>query len=363
MGTSGKRILVVEDESNMRKILTAFLRRESYDVTEASDGLEAHELLAQEKFHVVITDQKMPRMDGMKLLFECIEKYPDIPVILITAYGTIETAVKAMREGAFDYITKPFDEVELLNVVRKAIAVSGKRLKEPAVTPVDFKENGIIGKTPAMKQIFTVIDKVAASPSTVLIVGETGTGKELIARALHARSKSKNNPFVAINCSAIPENLIESELFGYEKGAFTGAVTSKPGRFELANNGTLFLDEIGELKKEVQAKLLRVLQDRTFERLGGVRPLRMNVRIISATNLDLAVEIKKDRFRKDLYYRLNVVTIDVPPLRDRIQDIPELVHHFLKKFSGRLEKDVRSITNEAMQNLLSHTYPGNIREL
>jgi len=363
MVTSEKKILVVEDEANMRKILTSFLRREDYEVKEASDGCQAEKILAREKFHVVITDQKMPRKDGMTFLSECIENHPDIPVILITAYGTIETAVKAMKEGAFDYITKPFDESELLSVVRKAMAVSRIRRREPSIKPGELTNDGIIGKTPAMNEIFKVVNKVAASPSTVLITGETGTGKELIARALHSRSKRKDKPFIAINCSAIPENLIESELFGYEKGSFTGAVMAKPGRFELANSGTLFLDEIGDLKIEVQVKLLRVLQDRSFERVGGIRPIRMDVRLISATNRDLAVEIEAERFRKDLFYRLNVVTINIPPLKDRIQDIPDLVHHFIEKYSRRLEKGVHTITEESMQKLLSHHYPGNIREL
>ncbi|MFQ5544029.1 MAG: sigma-54-dependent transcriptional regulator, partial [Nitrospiria bacterium] len=363
MGPADKKILVVEDEANMRKILTSFLHREGYVVQEAGDGCQADELLAREKFHVVITDQKMPRKDGMTLLSDCIENYPDIPVILITAHGTIETAVKAMKEGAFDYITKPFDESELLGVVKKAVAVSGIRRKEPSLKPGEISRCGIIGKTPEMNEIFKVIDKVAASPSTVMITGETGTGKELIARALHSRSNRKDKPFIAINCSAIPENLIESELFGYEKGAFTGAVTAKPGRFELANNGTLFLDEIGDLKVEVQVKLLRVLQDRTFERVGGIRSIQMDTRLISATNRDLSVEVEAERFRKDLFYRLNVVTIDVPPLKDRIEDIPALAYHFIEKYNRRLEKNVGSIAQEAMQKLLSHHYPGNIREL
>ncbi|MBI2875842.1 MAG: sigma-54-dependent Fis family transcriptional regulator [Candidatus Tectomicrobia bacterium] len=363
MEVSQSSILVVEDEANIRKILAAFLRREGHRVTEAADGLAARDCLARDAFQAVITDQKMPRMDGLALLAHCVERYPEIPVILITAHGTIETAVKAMKEGAFDYITKPFEEAELLNVVRKAVGVSAKRRKEPTVAWADLPKYGIVGRSSAMQAVFRLIDKVADSPATVLLAGETGTGKELIARALHGQSARRDKPFIAINCGAIPDNLVESELFGYERGAFTGAVTSKPGRFELSDGGTLFLDEIGELKKEVQVKLLRVLQEQVFERVGGVKTLRMDARLIAATNRDLALEVKEDRFRKDLYYRLNVVAIQVPPLQERVEDIPTLVHYFIERFNRQLGRKVRTVTDEALQALLAYPYPGNIREL
>jgi two-component system response regulator AtoC len=363
METSSKEILVVEDEANMRKVLAAILRRDGYRVTAAVNGLEALDHLSRKTFQLVITDQKMPEMDGLALLARCVQHHPELPVILITAHGTIETAVKAMKEGAYDYITKPFEEAELLNVVRKGAGLSERKRREPTIEPEVLGSHGIVGKGPVVKELLRLVDKVADSPTTVLLVGETGTGKELLARALHAQGGRREKPFIAVNCGAIPENLVESELFGYERGAFTGAVTSKPGRFELADGGTLFLDEIGELKKEVQVKLLRVLQEQVFERVGGIRPIRVDVRLIAATNRDLVLEIREERFRKDLYYRLNVVSLSVPPLRERLQDIPDLVRHFLDRFNRKLGKKVRSVSDEAMQALLRYTYPGNIREL
>jgi DNA-binding NtrC family response regulator len=357
------KILVVDDDPNMRKILTAFLRRDGYTATGAADGLEAKDHLARETFHTVITDQKMPRMDGLTLLSHCMQLYRQTPVIIITAHGTIETAVHAMKRGAFDYITKPFDEAELLNVIRKAVAVSSKNLHEPSGTCALASRSGIIGKAPSMKRIFKLISKVAASPSSVLVMGETGTGKELIARALHAESDRRDKPFISVNCGAIPENLVESELFGYEKGAFTGAVTSKPGRLELADGGTVFLDEVSELKETIQVKLLRALQTRTFERVGGLKTTRVDVRVIAATNCELAAEVRNGRFRSDLYYRLNVVAITVPPLRDRIEDIPDMVNCFVDRFNLKLGKKIRGVSDETLQALLSHTYPGNVREL
>jgi DNA-binding NtrC family response regulator len=280
---------------------------------------------------------------------------------MLTAHGTVDTAVNAMKLGAFDYLTKPFDKDELRVVIRKAAAAAQLQWSEPEQE--DSGRFGMIGKSAALEDVFHTIDKVAASPSTVLITGESGTGKELIASALHRNSPRRHQPFIKINCAAIPRDLIESELFGYERGAFTGAVSSKPGRFELADGGTLFLDEIGVVPLEMQVKLLRALQESEFERVGGVATTRVDVRLVAATNVDLRAEVAAGRFREDLYYRLNVVSIVLPPLRDRREDIPLLVEHFLDKYRRRLSKDVFGIDDEAMARLLDYPWPGNVREL
>ncbi len=356
-----KRILIVDDEPSIRKVLSAQLGRDGYEVATAENGADALALLDTEPFDLVITDLRMPGVDGMELLGYCITRFPGLPVILITAHGTVDTAVEALKIGAQDYITKPFDQDELRQVILKALATEERsrgELHEDA-----SGRFAIIGRTQAMKRVYDLIEKVAASPTTVLITGESGTGKELVARALHDASDRKNNPFILVNCGAIPENLFESELFGYEKGAFTGAVTSKPGRFELADGGTLFLDEVGELPRDMQVKLLRVLQDQTFERVGGVKRIRVDVRLIAATNRDLEREVRAGNFREDLFYRLNVIPIKLPALRDRADDIPLLVEHFLAKFNLRLGKHVRGLSAEALSLLRTWTWPGNIREL
>jgi DNA-binding NtrC family response regulator len=298
---------------------------------------------------------------------------PEVPVILITAHGTVDTAVEALKLGAFDYITKPFDQEELSRTVEKAVktralaqkdathvAATADRPAAPDDAPSRF---GIIGSAPSMRQLFSVIEKVAATPSTVLITGESGTGKELVAKAIFEQSARRDKPFIKVNCAAIPKELVESELFGYEKGAFTGAVTQKPGRFELADQGTLFLDEIGEISPEMQVKLLRVLQEGEFERVGGIRTLKVDVRLIAATNRDLSRELEAGHFREDLFYRLNVVPIHIPPLRDRREDIPLLVEHFRKKFNARLSRRVKGINPAALGHLVAYGWPGNIREL
>src|SRR5436190_7736717 len=294
--------------------------------------------------HTVITDLKMPGLDGMGLLRKLSADYPDVPVVMITAHGSVENAVEAVKLGAFDYIEKPFDQEQIRQVVDKALKTHAfsrrdARLEEPAGRG-RFR---LVGESPAIRQVYGVIEKVADTPSTVLITGESGTGRELIARALHENSSRRTGPFIKINCAAIPKTLMESELFGYEKGAFTGAVGAKPGRFELAHGGTLFLDEIGEIPVEMQVKLLRVLQESGFERVGGLQTIKVDVRLVTATNRDLAAELTTGGFREDLYYRLNVVPIHLPPLRDRREDIPLLVSHFITKFNDRLKKQFTHI--------------------
>ena len=358
---SRKRILVVDDEHSIRKVLQALLMREGHAVDLATNGAEAISRLGEESYELVITDLRMPGVDGMELLGFCAQQLPGLPVIVITAHGTVDTAVEALKLGAYDYITKPFEQDELRMVIDKALR------REEASRGVLHEDAAgrfaIIGRTPSMKQVYSLIEKVADSPTTVLIGGESGTGKELVARALHDHSSRSPGPFIQVNCGAIPEALFESELFGYEKGAFTGAVASKPGRFELAHGGTLFLDEVGELPLDLQVKLLRVLQSGSYERVGGVRSLTSDVRVVAATNRDLIREVKRGAFREDLYYRLNVIPIRLPPLRERAEDIPLLVEHFLAKFNTRLGKAVRSVTPEAMAALMAYGWPGNIREL
>jgi DNA-binding NtrC family response regulator len=354
-------VLVADDEANLRKVLTAMLRREGYEVLSAADGEEAWDILQRSPVDVLLTDLRMPKLDGMALLERVLAESLGVPVVMLTAHGTVDTAVTAMKLGAFDYLTKPYEQEELRLVIQKAAATADLATAEPG----DAKEGryGIVGKSPALDAVFKTIEKVAASPSTVLITGESGTGKELIAAALHNHSPRKDKPFIKINCAAIPRDLIESELFGYERGAFTGAVGSKPGRFELADGGTLFLDEIGTIPLEMQVKLLRALQESEFERVGGVTTTSVDVRLVAATNTDLAAEAAAGRFREDLYYRLNVVPVVLPPLRERKDDIPLLVDHFLTKYNKRLGKDVERLSSDAMDALGAYSWPGNIREL
>jgi nitrogen regulation protein NR(I) len=361
--TEVKRILIADDEINIRRVLEAILKRDGYDVVTAANGDEALALMSR-GIHTVITDLKMPGLDGMGLLKRLSVDFPDIPVVMITAHGSVESAVEAVKLGAFDYVEKPFDQEQLRQIVAKALRTHVLARRDPR--PEDSATRGrfrLVGESPAIQQLYQVVEKVADTPSTVLITGESGTGKELIARALHDNSSRRNGPFIKINCAAIPKTLMESELFGYEKGAFTGAVGSKPGRFELAHGGSLFLDEIGEIPVEMQVKLLRVLQESEFERVGGIKTIKVDVRLITATNRDLAAEIVSGGFREDLFYRLNVVPIHLPPLRDRKEDIPLLVDHFIARFNERLKKQITHIEPEAIDRLLTHQWPGNIREL
>ncbi|HZL19530.1 MAG TPA: sigma-54 dependent transcriptional regulator [Polyangia bacterium] len=358
-----KRVLVADDELNMRRVLEAILRREGYDVVTAANGTEALGGMSA-NIHTVITDLKMPGLDGMGLLKRLSVDYPDVPVVMITAHGSVENAVEAVKLGAFDYLEKPFEQEQIRQVVAKAISTYALSRKD--ARPEEPSERGrfrLVGQSPAIRQIYGVVEKVANTPSTVLISGESGTGKELIARALHENSNRHAGPFIKINCAAIPKTLMESELFGYDKGAFTGAVGAKPGRFELAHGGTLFLDEIGEIPVEMQVKLLRVLQESEFERVGGIKTIKVDVRLVTATNRDLLEEIAAGNFREDLFYRLNVVPIQIPPLRERREDIPLLAEHFIAKFNERLKKQIVSISPEAVAELVGYNWPGNIREL
>jgi len=357
------RILVVDDEINMQVVLRAMLKKEGYEVLTARDGLEALKVLAAAEVDVVVTDLKMPRLDGMGLLERVMEDYPATPVIMITAHGTVATAVDALKKGAFDYVTKPFEQDELKNVVLKAVKTRRLSDEEFVASADDIDRYGIVGASEPMLEIFEIVKRVAPTTTTILISGETGTGKELIANAIHINSPRKANPLIKINCAAIAENLMESELFGYEKGAFTGAVVTKPGRFELAHKGTLFLDEVGELPKEMQVKLLRAIQEQSFERVGGLKTIKVDVRLITATNRNLFQDVKEGRFREDLFYRLNVLPIHLPALRERKDDIPLLVNYFVDRFRKKLGRDIQGLDDEVLDLFINYDWPGNIREM
>lgn len=358
-----QRILVVDDELNMRLVLKAMLEKENYEVATASDGLKALDILRNSDVAVVVTDLKMPGLDGMGLLEKTVMDYPSIPVIIITAHGTIDTAVDALKKGAFDYITKPFEQDDLKNVINKAFKTRLLSEDEIVLGTDEIDRYEIIGCSKCLTEIFDIIKKVAPTTTTILITGETGTGKELIANAIHRNSPRKNSPFIKINCSAISGNLIESELFGYEKGAFTGAVSRKPGRFELAHKGTLFLDEVGDIPGEMQIKLLRVIQDHEFERVGGLQTIKVDVRLVAATNRNLLRDVKEGNFRDDLYYRLNVLPIHLPSLRERKEDISPLTDYFVEKFNKKLVRNIKHIDSRARECFLNYSWPGNIREL
>jgi DNA-binding NtrC family response regulator len=357
------RVLVVDDEQSLRKVLAATLQREGYEVQVASDGEEALVALDRDGADVVVTDLVMPKMDGLSLLRKVVVSYPDVPVIVVTAHGRVDSAVEAMKAGAFDFVTKPFEHAELKAIIAKAARQSDLNARNVVPDEPGRRFTEIIGKGQRMLELQQIIARVADAPSTVLIQGESGTGKELVATALHEKSSRRDRPFIKINCAAIPRELVEAELFGFERGAFTGAVQSKPGRFELADGGTLFLDEIGEIPIEMQVKLLRAIQESEFERVGGVKTTRVEVRLIAATSRDLSKEIVAGRFREDLYYRLNVVPVHLPPLRERRDDIALLVEHFRQKYNARLKKNVERIEEDALSALAGYSWPGNIREL
>ena len=360
------RVLIVDDEEKMRRILQIILRKEGYKIDLAQDGDEAWRFFQNASYALVITDLKMPGKDGMDLLGLIQQEKPDVPVIVITAYGSIDSAVLAIKAGAYDYITKPFENEEIRIVVSKALAYSSlideNRYLREAVGG-KFKFNHFIGNSPQIRKVRELIAKVANTTSTVLVQGESGTGKELVVRLIHFNSSRAGRPFVAFNCGALPDTLLESELFGYERGAFTNAQKEKPGRFELAHTGTIFMDEVGDMSPEVQHKILRVLDEKTFERLGGTASIEVDVRIIAATNKDLNQLVQAGSFRHDLYYRLNIFPIHIPPLREHIEDIPLLVQHFLDKFSGQIGKLIKGVSPQAMNLLLSQPWRGNVREL
>ncbi len=355
-------ILVVDDELSMREFLGILLKKEGYEVNTAADASSAIDLIQNQNFDLVISDIKMPGLGGLSLLEKIKEMNNSTPVIMITAYASPENAVIAMKNGAFDYITKPFKVDEIIKIIKSAISASPTTSVDP-IPPTTDSFEGIIGNSQEMLKIYNLISRIAPTPASILIYGESGTGKELVAQAIHNRSRVQDKPFVPITCSAIPESLLESELFGHVKGAFTGAISNKLGLFELANGGSVFLDEIGELTPLIQTKLLRVLQERELKRVGGTDTIKVNVRIIAATNKNLEDEIIAGRFREDLFYRLAVVPIRVPPLRERKGDVPLLVTHFLKKYAKEMDKNVQEISSYAMKVLMEYDYPGNVREL
>ncbi len=357
------KVLVAEDDRNLRRVLKAMLVREGYDVAEAADGAAAQGWLSGNRADALVSDIRMPRIDGLALFRHCRDTRPEMPVILITAFGTIGDAVDAIRSGAFDYITKPFDEAELLRVVGNAVRTAAASDREGASGGGADEWFGMVGRSPAWLDLRRLVEKAAASPFPVLITGETGTGKELVARAIHRISARRDGPFIKINGAAIPPTLWEAEVFGYEKGAFTGAVTSKPGRFELADGGTFFLDEVGEVPYAMQGKLLRVLQDREFERVGGVKTLTADVRLICASNRDLKKATDQNRFREDLYYRINGIPIHLPPLRSRREDVLALAEYFLARIGAEMGGGRRRMAPETAEILGKYPWPGNVREL
>ena len=358
-------VLIVDDEKNYLVVLGAFLSGEGYETLTADSAQRALEIVETTDLDLVLTDMKMPTMDGIELLKRIKQKVPDLPVVMMTAYGTVEKAVEAMQLGAFNFILKPFQNETLKQVIHKAVSTYGilkenRRLVQALENRYRF--DNIIGKSKPMQAIFDIILKVAHAKTTILTTGESGTGKELIAKAIHFNSPRRNKPFVAISCAALTETLLESELFGHEKGAFTGAIAMKKGRFELADGGTLFLDEIGEIPVSLQVKLLRVLEEMSFERVGGTRTIAVDVRLIAATNKDLKAEVQQHRFRKDLYFRLNVVHIKLPTLRERPEDIPLLAAYFGTRFAQESNKGEITFSPEAMRFLCNHRWPGNVRE-
>jgi len=360
------RVLVVDDEENLRRLLTKLLTQEGLGVDEAADGEEGLARYKAGRYDLVLLDLKLPKLDGLGVLRGIMEHDPEALVILITAFSTIDTAIQAIKLGAYDYVAKPFRPEELMIVVNQALErnrlVRENRALQDELMRT-FKFEGIVGDSPKMRQVLQLAAAVAPTDATVLIYGETGTGKELLARSIHLQSPRSKGPFVVVNCGAIPETLLETELFGHEKGAFTSAVTSRIGKFERAQDGTIFLDEIGDMSTAMQVKLLRVLQERVIERVGGNKPIDVNARVIAATHKDLRQAIAEGHFREDLYYRLSVVPIELPPLRERREDIQPLAMHFVNKYAVAFNKRIKGFSPLAMKKLRSHTWPGNVREL
>ncbi|HKS67732.1 MAG TPA: sigma-54 dependent transcriptional regulator [Candidatus Acidoferrales bacterium] len=359
-------ILIVEDEAKMRRVLELQLADEGFVAQSAPDAEIGLQMLSKQPYDLVLTDFKLPGMNGLEFLHGAKRINAETPVVMMTAYGTVESAVEAMKAGASDYILKPFSLAELVLVIRKELRSTrlleeNRSLRE--ALGQKYKYDNIVAQSEKMQAVLRLVERVAPTNATVLVGGESGVGKDLIARAIHQNSQRASGPFVKINSTAIPETLLESELFGYEKGAFTGATSSKPGKFELADKGTLFLDEIGDIPPAIQVKLLRVLQEREFERLGGTKTLKVDVRMIAATNRDLRAALEEGTFREDLYYRLNVVAVDIPPLREHKEDIPALVNFFLAKYAREMEKPVSKIRPEALNLLMEFHWPGNVREL
>jgi two-component system NtrC family response regulator len=359
-------ILIIDDEKNYLIVLQALLSDAGYEVLTTDDANKALEMVQSQDLDLVITDMRMPDMDGMEFLARLHGQWPELPVIMMTAYATVQKAVEAMKRGAFDYITKPFKNEELKLTVRKAIDMH-RLVRENRLLTHELQQRfsfgNIVGRSKSMRTVYELIEKVAQTRATVLITGESGTGKELIARSLHFNSPRRDKPFISVSCSALPESLLESELFGHERGAFTGAYTLRKGRFELADGGTLFLDEVGDMAPALQVKLLRVLQEMNFERVGGTKTIHVDARVLAATNRDLKREVEQGRFREDLYYRLRVVQIEVPALRERRDDIPLLVHHFLRKAASANGLPAKPVSEEALRLLCQYEWTGNVREL
>lgn len=359
-------VLIVDDKLTVRRLIFDIATKAGYQAYLAENGLKALEMTKLNMPSVIIMDIKMPVMDGLETFKIIHQEYSEIPVILMTAYGTIDTAIEAMKMGAFDYLVKPSNVDEIRNVLARALQMRRMRDEETVLKeehPNKYQLNNIIGRSALMQNVYKIVGRVAQTNATVLITGESGSGKELIAKTIHNNSVQRDGPFIKVNCGALPEGLVESELFGYEKGAFTGAIARKPGRFERANKGTIFLDEVGELPPLIQVKLLRVLQEKEFDRVGGTETIKVDVRIIAATNRNLEESIRKGEFRDDLYYRLKVVPIHVPPLRQRAEDIPLFIDHFIRRFAFEAHLEVPLITSEAMNLLCQYSWPGNVREL
>jgi len=359
-------ILIVEDEAKMRRLLELNLGQDGFATFSAGDAETGLKLLRENSIDLVVTDLKLPGMDGLEFLQTVKRQNAALPVVVMTAFGTVETAVEAMKAGASDYVLKPFSLTEMRMVIRKELDVRDLREENRELREAlgkRYAHPNVVARSAKMQEVLATVERVAPTNSTVLLGGESGVGKDLVARAIHEKSRRARGPFLKINSTAIPENLLESELFGYEKGAFTGAAASKPGKFELADKGTLFLDEIGDVPPATQVKLLRVLQEREFERLGGTKTIKVDVRLIAATNRDLRAALEQGTFREDLYYRLNVVPIDIAPLRERKEDIPDLVNLFISRFAGDSGKTIEAISAEAMQILVNYHWPGNVREL
>jgi two-component system, NtrC family, response regulator HydG len=364
--SNDRTLLVADDDPGLRESLERTLSREGYRVVLAPDGQAALERLQAGGIDLIVTDLKMPGLTGLDLLRAAKAIAPDIDVILLTAFGTVEEAVKAMKDGAYDFLTKPFRREQLLKLIVKALErrdlIEKNKVLQQRLDDL-LRHGAIIGGSPAFRRMMMLVEQVASSSATVLIQGDSGTGKELVARAIHERSARASKPFVAVNCAALPETLLESELFGYERGAFTGAAGRKEGRFEMADGGTLFLDEVADLSTVTQPKILRVLQEGEFERLGGTRSLRVDVRMVAASNQDLAQMVREKRFREDLFYRLNVITVHVPPLRERREDIPMLAQHFLRLYAAKNNRRLDGLSDDALRRLEGYAWPGNVREL
>ena len=363
---SSEKILVIDDSPEILTLFSEYLKAEGYEVDTSADGSAGIEMIEKKFYDLIVTDLKMPGVDGMKVLEFAMNRSPDSLCIILTGYGTVKNAVEAIKLGAFDYLTKPVKMDEILVTLKRALEYRNLKMENINLKnqlKKKYKFENIIGDHEGVQKVFEIVEKVADTDSTILILGESGTGKELIAKAIHYNSYRRERPFIPVNCAAIPSELLESELFGHEKGAFTNAIRTRIGRFELASGGTVFLDEIGDMNPLLQSKLLRVLQERQFERIGGIKTIKTDIRVIAATHQDLKQAVQQKRFREDLYYRLNVIPVRIPPLRERKTDIPLLAHHFLDHFNRSKKKKIKGITDEAMESLMNYDWPGNVREL